>query len=113
VRIRRRGGFAGLAVSAELDTAALPADAAGRLERAVAGLPGGRPAAAPPHPDAFRYEVGLPDDPGRGTAVLGERDLDGDLAPLLDRLAEAGLPDPPGRAAGEPRRPAGRGGTGR
>lgn len=91
VSIRRRGGFAGnIAVGAELETAELP-EAEGRaLESAVERLPWGRPAAPPPHPDAFRYEVALPDDPGRGTAVLGEQDLDDDLgevlAPLLDRL---------------------------
>jgi hypothetical protein len=95
VRVRRRGGFAGnVSVSAELDTASLPADRAGRLETAVAGLPWGRPAAPPSHPDAFRYEVTLPDDPARGTAVLGEGEAAEDaLAPLLGRLAEAGTLD--------------------
>lgn len=95
VSIRRRGGFAGnIAVVGELETAELP-EAQGRaLESAVERLPWGRPPAPPPHPDAFRYEVALPGDPGRGTAVLGEQDLDGglgeDLAPLLERLG----PDP-------------------
>jgi hypothetical protein len=94
VAIRRRGGFAGLSVGAELDTAALPADGSARLERAVAGLPWGRPAAPPSHPDAFRYEITLPDDPERGTAVLGETEAgDAALAPLLDRLAQAGTLD--------------------
>jgi hypothetical protein len=96
VAIRRRGGFAGnISVSAELDTATLAGDGAARLDRAVAGLPWGRPAAAPAHPDAFRYEVTLPDDPHRGTAVLGEDEAaQGALAPLLDRLAEAGTVGP-------------------
>ena len=95
VSIRRRGGFAGnVSVSAELDTAAVRGDGAGRLEQAVAGLPWGRPAAPPSHPDAFRYEITLPDDPGRGTAVLGEAEAGEEaLAPLLDRLAEAGTLD--------------------
>ena len=95
VRVRRRGGFAGnVSVSAELDTASLPRDRAGRLESAVAGLPWGRPAAPPSHPDAFRYEITLPEDPARGTAVLGEAEAGDDaLAPLLDRLAEAGTLD--------------------
>ena len=45
----------------------LTGDGAGRLDRAAsAGLPVGRPAAPPSHPDAFRYEVTLPDDPDRG-----------------------------------------------
>jgi Emfourin len=87
VAVRRRGGFAGnVAVGAELETADLPEPQCRALESAVARLPWGRPAAPPLHPDAFRYEVTLPDDPGRGTAVLGEQDVDEDLAPLLDRL---------------------------
>jgi hypothetical protein len=92
VLIRRRGGFAGLSVSAELDTTTLPADTAGRLEAAVAALPWGVPAAPPAHPDAFRYEITVPEDPDRGTAALGEDELGDDLVPLLDRLAEAGTP---------------------
>lgn len=101
VRIRRRGGFAGnITVGADLDTAELPAAAGGSLERAVDRLPWGRPASPAPHPDAFRYEISLPEDPARGTAVLGEGDLDGDdLAPLLDRLAQAGTVEPPQRPA--------------
>jgi hypothetical protein len=83
-----------MSVSAELDTASLPGEGAGRLENAVAGLPWGRPAAPPSHPDAFRYEITLPGDPARGTAVLGEAEAGDDaLAPLLDRLAEAGTVD--------------------
>lgn len=95
VAIRRRGGFAGnISVSAELDTSTLAGGRAGRLDRAVAALPWGRPAPPPSHPDAFRYEVTLPDDPDRGTAVLGEAEAgDEALAPLLDRLAEAGTLD--------------------
>ena len=92
VRIRRRGGFAGnVAFGAVLDTADLPADSAHRLETALAALPWGAPAAAPAHPDAFRYELSLPDDAGRGTAVLGEQEVAADaLSPLLDRLRSAG-----------------------
>lgn len=92
VAIRRRGGFTGnISVSAELDTATLAGEGAGQLDRAVAALPWGRPAAAPSHPDAFRYEVTLPDDPARGTAVLGEEEAGEEaLAPLLHRLTEAG-----------------------
>jgi hypothetical protein len=95
VRITRRGGFAGnVSVSAELDTTTLTGDGAGRLDQAVAGLPWGRPAAPPSHPDAFRYEIRLPDEPDRGTAVLGEAEAGDDaLTPLMDRLAEAGTLD--------------------
>jgi emfourin len=95
VRIQRRGGFAGnISVSAELDTTTLTGDGAGRLDQAVAGLPWGRPAAPPSHPDAFRYEITLPDEPDRGTAVLGEAEAGDDaLVPLMDRLAQAGTLD--------------------
>jgi hypothetical protein len=87
ISIRRRGGFAGnIAVGGELETTELPEEQGRALESAVDRLPWGRPAAAPAHPDAFRYEVTLPDDPDRGTAVLGEREVEDDLAPLLDRL---------------------------
>jgi hypothetical protein len=55
---------------------------------------GGGPAAPPSHPDAFRYEITLPDEPDRGTAVLGEAEAGDDaLVPLMDRLAEAGTLD--------------------
>jgi hypothetical protein len=87
ISIRRRGGFAGnVAVGTELETAELPEAESKRLESAVERLPWGRPPMPPAHPDAFRYEIALPGDPARGTAVLGEQEVDDDLAPLLDRL---------------------------
>lgn len=95
VSIRRRGGFAGVAVGAELETAELP-EAQGRaLEAAVERLPWGRPPTPAAHPDAFSYEVALPGDPGRGTAVLGEQEVEDDLTPLLDRLRSGGVIQPP------------------
>jgi hypothetical protein len=99
IRIRRRGGFAGnITVGAVLDTADVPADRADLLEAAVDRLPWGGPAPVPSHPDAFRYELSLPDSPDRGTAVLGEDDVDDDaLGPLLDRLRSAGAVEPPER----------------
>lgn len=94
IGIRRRGGFAGVTVGAELDTAELPEEQGRRLESAVGHLPWGRPTAPAAHPDAFSYEIALPDDPGRGTVVLGEQDVDDDLAPLLDRLRHGGSVQP-------------------
>jgi emfourin len=95
IRVRRVGGFTGnMALAAELDTAQLAADDATRLEGAVGDLPWGAAAAAPPHPDAFRYEVDLPDDPERGTAVLQERQLTGDLDLLKSHLKEHGVVGP-------------------
>lgn len=95
VSIRRSGGFAGVTVGAELETSELP-EAQGRsLESAIERLPWGRPPAPAAHPDAFTYEVALPGDPGRGTAVVGEQDVDEELAPLLDRLRTGGVIEPP------------------
>jgi hypothetical protein len=86
------GGIAGnVALAAELDTAQLPAGDATRLEEALGALPWGAPAGAPPHPDAFRYEVDLPDEPGRGTAVLGEGEMGGDRDLLRTHLQRAGV----------------------
>ena len=92
IRVRRLGGIAGnIALAAELDTADLPADDATRLEEALGGLPWGAPAAPPPHPDAFRYEGDLPDEPDRGTAVLEESDLVGDRDLLRIHLQRSGV----------------------
>jgi hypothetical protein len=98
IRVRRLGGIAGnIALAAELDTADLPSDEATRLEGALGELPWGVPAGEPPHPDALRYEVDLPDEPGRGIAVLGEGALAGDLDILRVRLKTDGVVEPGGR----------------
>jgi len=92
IRVRRVGGIAGnIALAAELETAQLPPDDAARLEDVVAGLPWGAEAGVPPHPDAFRYEVELPDEPDRGTAVLEEGDLVGDRDLLRTHLQRSGV----------------------
>jgi hypothetical protein len=89
------GGIAGnVALAAELDTTQLPAGDATRLEGALDGLPWGAAAGPPPHPDAFRYEVDLPDQPERGTSVLGEGQLTGDLDLLRAQLKEHGVIEP-------------------
>jgi hypothetical protein len=94
------GGFAGnVALAAELETAQLPAPDASRLEAALGGLPWGAEVGPPPYPDAFRYEVDLPDEPDRGTAVLEEGHLDGDLEVLGDRLKTDGVIEPSRRPA--------------
>ncbi len=93
--MRRLGGIAGnMALAAELDTGQLTASEASRLEAVLGDLPWGRPAAAPPYPDAFRYEVDVPDEPRRGTAVLQESDLTGDLDLLRDHLQRSGVVEP-------------------
>ena len=93
--MRRLGGIAGnMALAAELDTGALAAPEAARLEAVLDDLPWGSPAGTPPYPDAFRYEVDVLDEPGRGTAVLQEAQLTGDLGMLRDHLQRAGVIEP-------------------
>ena len=95
IRVRRVGGIAGnIALAAELETADLPSDDAARLEEAVGGLPWGAPAAEPPHPDAFRYEVDLPEDPERGTAVLGEAQMERGMELLRTQIKREGVVEP-------------------
>ena len=92
IRVRREGDVSRYAAhAAELETGQLPPDDAARLEEVVAGLPWGAEARVPPHPDAFRYEVELPDDPDRGTAVLEESDLVGDRDLLRIHLQRSGV----------------------
>jgi hypothetical protein len=98
IRVRRLGGIAGnVALATELDTADLAADDAARLEEALGALPWGAPAAEPPHPDAFRYEVDLPDEPAHGTAVLGEAEMERGMELLRVQLKRDGVVEPGGR----------------
>ena len=100
IRVRRVGGIAGnIALAAELETAELPPDDAARLEEALGGLPWGAPAGEPAHPDAFRYEVDLPDEPARGTAVLGEAEMERGMEMLRLHLKKDGVVEP-GRRPG-------------
>jgi hypothetical protein len=95
IRVRRVGGIAGnIALAAELETADLPADQASQLEEALGGLPWGAPAPEPPHPDALRYEVDLPDEPDRGTAVLGEAQMARGMELLRAQLKREGVIEP-------------------
>jgi Emfourin len=95
IRVRRVGGIIGnIALAAELETASLPSDEATRLEEALGTLPWGAPAPEPPHPDAFRYEVDLPEQPDRGTAVLGEAEMEHGMNLLRTQLKREGVIEP-------------------
>ena len=100
IRVRRLGGIAGnIALAVEVDTADLPSPDAERLEDALGDLPWGARAPEPPHPDAFRYEVDLPDEPHRGTAVLGEAQMERGMELLRTQLKQQGVIEP-GRRPG-------------
>jgi len=62
MRITRRGGLAGVPVSAEVETRSVADDAGAHLEALVRAHAGKPPRdAVPPHPDAFVYEITVPD----------------------------------------------------
>jgi hypothetical protein len=74
----RRGGLAGLTLSADVE-------ADDRAARALEQLaPGG-----PPHPDGFEYRFELP---GRDALTVPEQDLPRELDPLLDEFAKKAKP---------------------
>jgi len=83
VRVTRKGGLAGLTLSADLETTEPGAERA--LEQLVAAPASGEP----PYPDGFEYRFELPD--GR-SATVPEQNLPRELDPLLDELARKGVP---------------------
>ena len=100
VRITRRGGLAGIALTADLDTASFDRETAALLEEALEELVrGGENSVALPHPDAFDYEIVLLER-GRSARVT-EPDVPPELRPLLRELTTRGEvgaptdPDPP------------------
>jgi emfourin len=92
----RRGGLAGVRVSAEFDTDTFDDAAAARVEEAIERLLANGPpqAEAPPYPDAFAYEITLPDR--QQSVSVGESALPSDLRPMLRELTTKGrLGTPP------------------
>jgi hypothetical protein len=88
IQVRRRGGLAGIALCADLDTAELGVQTAARVENAVAQLLATTATSPTPKPDAFEYEITVP---GSGDSVLvAEDELPTDLEPLIQKLSEVG-----------------------
>ncbi|MBV9140074.1 MAG: hypothetical protein JO115_04015 [Pseudonocardiales bacterium] len=100
VYLTRRGGLAGVALHAALDTAQLCAVEATRAEAALRDLPWGRlpaappgaapPGAAPPGADRFRYEVRTAEGGHQRHVELGETEIPDALRPLIELLANQG-----------------------
>jgi hypothetical protein len=90
VQVTRRGGVAGIALRATIDTAELPNDDAARAESALRDLPWGHPPSQPGLPDRFRYELAIAEEGDDRLIVLGEHELPAALRPLLDLLAQRG-----------------------
>lgn len=90
VRVVRRGGIAGVPMTAEVDTAELGAS---RAEEAEQALRSAREAAAPqPAPDRFTFHLTLPDSAPDDPVAVDERDVPDGLRPLLDLAATRATP---------------------
>ena len=67
------------------DTHELPPAEARHAEAALRALPFGRSPAPPPsHPDAFQYEITLPNEGSSDSVVLNEMEVSDDLRPIVD-----------------------------
>jgi len=96
----RRGGLAGVPVSAEFDTDTFDDDAAARVEEAIERLLANGPPhdEAPPYPDGFAYEITLPDR--QQSVSVREFALPSDLRPMLRELTTRGTLGTPPSAHG-------------
>jgi hypothetical protein len=94
VDVTRRGGFAGVALHATIDTAQLAATDAGRVETALRELPWDRPTTRPGQPDRFRYEMVTGEGHHARRVVLEEHEMPDALRPLLALLTNQGQSRP-------------------
>jgi hypothetical protein len=90
VHVTRRGGLAGVALHAALDTAHLGAVAAARAEVALRGLPWDRLPAEFTGVDRFRYEVVTEEGGHERRIELSETEIPDALRPLLELLPDHG-----------------------
>jgi hypothetical protein len=91
VRVERRGGIAGIPMTADVDTAELGRDRAERAEEVLRSSPVAP--SGPPVPDGFRFHLSLPDSGSDSeVAVVDERHVPDALRPLLDLAATRAAP---------------------
>lgn len=90
VDVTRRGGIAGVALHAALDTAQLAAADAARAEAALRDLPWDRPASEPTGADRFRYEVVTVEGGHERHVELADAEIPDTLRPLLELLSDHG-----------------------
>lgn len=89
IHITRRGGIAGIELTADVDTDSFAKETAARIEQELQQLVArGGERTVPPHPDAFEYEIVVPE---RGQSVrVGESELPPELRPIVAELATHG-----------------------
>ncbi|MGH3771951.1 MAG: protealysin inhibitor emfourin [Pseudonocardiaceae bacterium] len=90
VSVTRRGGLAGVALHATLDTAQLSVADAVSAEAALRGLPWGRQPGEPTGADRFRYELSTEEGGHERNVELGETEIPATLRPLLELLSDHG-----------------------
>ncbi|MEO7195911.1 MAG: protealysin inhibitor emfourin [Pseudonocardiaceae bacterium] len=90
VSVTRRGGLAGIALHATLDTADLGAADAIRAEAALRNLPWGRLPTAPTGADRFRYEVRAEQGGRERQVELSDTEIPATLRPLVELLGDQG-----------------------
>ncbi len=92
IRFEREGGFAGLQLSAVVDTEQLPATDRDWVERIVhdADLvpPEQSESRVPPLPDQFTYRIEIEAKTGRRVFAMPERQLSPRLKPLVDFMTD-------------------------
>ena len=96
IEFERSGGFANIPVRAAVSADVLDPRERAALAALLAREPAGAAARAGA-PDRFQYDVTVVTGGRRHQVRLGERELDGDLRALIDRLERAAAPE-----AGQP-----------
>lgn len=86
----RTGGFAGIKMTKEIDTASLPVEEINQLRQLIDAadffhLPTTLTSKSP-QPDRFRYRITIQDSDQEHTVVMSEQALAGTLKPLIDWL---------------------------
>ena len=89
IRLQRSGGFAGIPVNAEVDSAKLQPAEAAELERLASAVDfSGSAADAEPRPDSFQYHLVARHGPDQHELRLGEAQLDPALKELVGWLIQ-------------------------
>jgi hypothetical protein len=89
VHVRRSGGFAGLTLEGELDTATLEPAERASAEHTLGGLRATSERTPPPGPDRYQYDLTISTDDGETRRVmLHEPDVPADLRDLLTTIVQ-------------------------
>jgi hypothetical protein len=90
IEFRRSGGFAGLTMGTQVDTAKLPPEEARVFERLIESLEGSGAGDSPPagKPDRFQYELTITRGDQSRRFQLAEQELTPETRELVNLLVE-------------------------